>query len=159
MDVFDAAGNGELPAWLLGSGSFSHVYRVTLDGERRFASLRELQHGASTLWRRLSGGPTVGVAPRAAAAKVSAPAQMWEWYLHAQMRRRLPGGDLRRMLLGSGLQIYGGAVGAVGAVPSTSVLLLPVSGPTLQQLLERRGSGLPEVLALFYTLELAKASC
>ena len=108
---------------LLGSGAYSHVYRLTLDGERRFATLGQLQnglqHGASQLWRRLSGGPTVGVAPRTTAAKVSLPSargapdpsQAWEWYLHEQMRRRLRAEALPHVLLGTGLHVFGGAVG------------------------------------------------
>ena len=148
---------------LLGEGTFAQVFLVTRDAERRLASLRQMRdgamHGATEIWRRLSGGGdgTVGSAPQSAAAKVStAPAQIWEFYVHEAIRKRVAHDEQRRFLLGLGAHAFGSPLSAtVGA--SASVLLLPVCGPTLQNLLDKLTAPLPECLALFYAMELARA--
>lgn len=135
---------------LLGEGSFAQVFLVTRK--------REPPCTPTETWRRLSGvgdGTVGGSAPTSAAAKVSAPAEIWEFYVHEQIRRRIAHDEQRRFLLGLGAHAFGSPLSAaVGA--SASVLLLPVCGPTLQDLLDKRGAPLPECLALFYAMELAR---
>jgi len=96
-----------------------------------------------------------------AAAKVSSPANVWEWYIHTQLEARLAPEQRSRFAGAIEAHAFGDLAAADGLTRSCSVLLQErVCGPVLQQLVNARravGQALAEPLALFYTLDLLEA--
>jgi hypothetical protein len=102
---------------------------------------------------------SVGLGSMAAAAKVSAPANVWEWHIHTQLERRLSTEGRQRLAGAIEVHVFGDALCDNNS--SCSVLLQElVQGPSVQQVVNvqrKQGLQVPEALALFYTLDLLVA--
>jgi hypothetical protein len=111
---------------------------------------------------------------RAFAMKVSQPPQLWEWYIHTELRARLPPADGRRLVLGSGAFLLGepeatravlGEAEAARGVSraeqnrSASLLLLPLAEPSLDALVRahrERRAPMGEACAAFLAADLLR---
>lgn len=102
---------------------------------------------------------SVSLGSMGAAAKVSTPGNVWEWYVHTQLERRL-GADMRQRFA-SAIELHAFGDAMCASSKSCSVLLQELlQGPSVQHVVNvqrKQGLQLPEALALFYTLDLLVA--
>lgn len=138
-----------------------------------FASGEELRLGQSTFTvSRMIGSGTFGTVysvSKAAdgstlAAKVSRPSQLWEWYVHVQLRKRLPAHEHARTVLASAAYACDSTLvpplqQSLPSSSSASVLLLPLAGSSLRHLTEcyhRRQRRMAERTVAFYAAGLLR---